>query len=154
MNYTSWGVREVVISPGSASTPLAVLFCEHEFEVFVNIDERSAGFFALWIAKEKERHVVLVCTSGSAVVHYFPAVVEAKYTRVPLIILTADRPHELRQVGAPQTIDQNKIYHGYAKYYEELALPEETEGMYHYVRTVMQRLLRFDVRRIGAAILS
>lgn len=133
------GVREVVISPGSRSTPLAVLFCEHEFEVFVNIDERSAGFFALGIAKEKERPVVLVCTSGSAVVHYFPAVVEAKYTRVPLIILTADRPHELRQVGAPQTIDQNKIYHGYAKYYEELALPEETEGMYHYVRTVMQK---------------
>ncbi|KAF1084229.1 2-succinyl-5-enolpyruvyl-6-hydroxy-3-cyclohexene-1-carboxylate synthase [Sporotomaculum syntrophicum] len=133
------GVREVVISPGSRSTPLAVLFCEHEFEVFVNIDERSAGFFALGIAKEKERPVVLVCTSGSAVVHYFPAIVEANYSSVPLIILTADRPHELRQVGAPQTIDQVKIYHGYTKFYEELALPEETESMYRYVRAVVQK---------------
>jgi len=133
------GVREVVLSPGSRSTPLAILFCEHDFEVFVNIDERSAGFFALGIAKEKERPVVLVCTSGSAVVHYFPAVVEATYSRVPLIILTADRPHELRRVGAPQTIDQIKIYHEYVKYYEELALPEETENMYRYVRTVMQK---------------
>ncbi len=133
------GVREVVISPGSRSTPLSILFCEHEFEVFVNIDERSAGFFALGIAKEKERPVALVCTSGSAAVHYFPAIVEATYSRVPLIILTADRPHELRQVGAPQTIDQIKIYHEYAKYYEELALPEETESMYRYVRTVAQK---------------
>lgn len=133
------GVREVVISPGSRSTPLSVLFCEHDFEVFVSIDERSAGFFALGIAKEKERPVVLVCSSGSAVAHYFPAIIEAKYSRVPLIILTADRPPELRQVGAPQTIDQIKIYHEYVKYYEELALPEETDSMYQYVRTVMQK---------------
>jgi len=133
------GVREVVISPGSRSTPLAILFCEHQFQVSVNIDERSAGFFALGMAKEKERPVVLVCTSGSAVVHYFPAIVEASYSRVPLIILTADRPHELRQVGAPQSIDQIKIYHEYAKYFEELALPEETESMYRYVRTVAQK---------------
>ncbi len=133
------GVRDVVISPGSRSTPLSILFCEHDFEVYVSIDERSAAFFALGIAKEKERPVVLVCSSGSAVAHYFPAIIEARYSRVPLIVLTADRPPELRQVGAPQTIDQMKIYHEYAKYYEELALPEETEGMYRYVRTVMQK---------------
>ena len=133
------GVREVVISPGSRSTPLAVLFCEHEFQVFVSLDERSAGFFALGIAKEKERPVVLVCTSGSAVANYFPAIVEARHSNVPLIVLTADRPHELRQVGAPQTIDQIKFYHGYAKYFEELALPEETGSMYGYVRGVMRK---------------
>lgn len=133
------GVREVVVSPGSRSTPLSVLFCEHDFEVYVSIDERSAAFFALGIAKEKERPVVLVCSSGSAVGHYFPAIIEARYSRVPLIVLTADRPPELRQIGAPQTIDQMKIYHEYAKYYEELALPEETESMYRYVRTVMQK---------------
>jgi 2-succinyl-5-enolpyruvyl-6-hydroxy-3-cyclohexene-1-carboxylate synthase len=133
------GVREVIISPGSRSTPLSVLFCEHDFKVFVSIDERSAGFFALGIAKEKERPVVLVCTSGSAVAHYFPAVVEAKHSQVPLILLTADRPPELRQVGAPQTIDQVKIFREYAKYYEELALPEETESMYRYVRAVLQK---------------
>ncbi|MEA4902329.1 2-succinyl-5-enolpyruvyl-6-hydroxy-3-cyclohexene-1-carboxylic-acid synthase [Desulfitobacterium sp.] len=133
------GVREVVISPGSRSAPLAILFCEHDFEVYISIDERSAGFFALGIAKEKERPVVLVCSSGSAVTHYWPAVVEAKHSKVPLIILTADRPPELRQVGAPQTIDQIKIYHDYVVYFEELALPEEREAMYRYVRTVMRK---------------
>lgn len=133
------GVREVVISPGSRSTPLSVLFCEHDFQVYVSIDERSAGFFALGIAKEKERPVVLVCSSGSAVAHYFPAIVEAKHSNVPLIVLTADRPPELRQVGAPQTIDQIKFYHEYAQYFEELALPEETESMYRYVRGVMRK---------------
>ncbi|HBC94621.1 MAG TPA: 2-succinyl-5-enolpyruvyl-6-hydroxy-3-cyclohexene-1-carboxylic-acid synthase [Pelotomaculum sp.] len=133
------GVREVVISPGSRSTPLSILFCEHQFKIFLNIDERSAGFFALGIAKEHERPVVLVCTSGSAVAHYLPAIVEAKYSRVPLIVLTADRPHELRHVGAPQVIDQNKIFNDYTKCYEELALPEETESMYRYVRVVMRK---------------
>lgn len=133
------GVREVVISPGSRSTPLSLLFCEQNFKTFISIDERSAGFFALGVAKEYERPVVLVCTSGSAVANYLPAIVEAKYSRVPLIILTADRPHELRQVGAPQTIDQNKIFNDYIKYYEELALPEEKENMYRYVRVAMQK---------------
>ncbi|CAH2213383.1 2-succinyl-5-enolpyruvyl-6-hydroxy-3-cyclohexene-1-carboxylic-acid synthase [Tepidibacter aestuarii] len=131
------GVREVVISPGSRSTPLSLLFCEHDFKTFINIDERSAAFFALGIAKEYERPVVLVCTSGSAVANYFPAIVEAKYSRIPLIILTADRPHELRHVGAPQAIDQNKIFNDYTKYYEELSLPEE--NMCSYVRAVMQK---------------
>lgn len=133
------GVRDVVISPGSRSTPLAILFCEHNFNVYVDIDERSASFFALGIAKEKEKPAVLVCTSGSAVAHYFPAIVEAGSSRVPLIVLTADRPHELRQVGAPQAIDQIKIYGGYVRYFEELALPEEREEMYRYVRVVMQK---------------
>jgi len=133
------GVREVVISPGSRSTPLSILFCEHHFKIFLNIDERSAGFFALGIAKEYGRPVVLVCTSGSAVAHYLPAIIEAKYSRAPLIILSADRPHELRNVGAPQVIDQNKIFNAFTNYYEELALPEERESMYRYVRVVMQK---------------
>ncbi|QDR79906.1 2-succinyl-5-enolpyruvyl-6-hydroxy-3-cyclohexene-1-carboxylic-acid synthase [Sporomusa termitida] len=133
------GVREVVISPGSRSTPLAMLFCEHAFKTFLNIDERSAGFFALGIAKGCGRPAVLVCTSGSAPAHYLPALTEARHSRVPLIVLTADRPPELRQVGAPQTIDQNRLFGGFVKYYEELALPEEQESMYRYVRVVMQR---------------
>ncbi|MBU3160858.1 2-succinyl-5-enolpyruvyl-6-hydroxy-3-cyclohexene-1-carboxylic-acid synthase [Clostridium frigoris] len=133
------GVREVVISPGSRSTPLSILFCEHDFNIFINVDERSAGFFALGIAKEQARPVVLVCTSGTAVANYLPAIVEAKYSGVPLIVLTADRPPELRNVGAPQTIDQNKIFGNFTKYYEELALPEESDSMYRYVRVVMQR---------------
>src|SRR5471030_2397158 len=134
-----FGVREVVISPGSRSTPLSILFCEHDFKIFVNVDERSAGFFALGIAKEQARPVVLVCTSGSAVANYLPAIVEAKYSGVPLIVLTADRPHELHNVGAPQAIDQNKIFNNFTKYYEELALPEENESMYRHVRVVMQK---------------
>lgn len=133
------GVREVVISPGSRSTPLSILFCEHDFKIYVNVDERSAGFFALGMAKEHARPVVLVCTSGSAVANYLPAIVEAKYSGVPLIVLTADRPPELRNVGAPQTIDQNKIFDNFTKYYEELAIPEENESMYRYVRVVMQK---------------
>ena len=133
------GVREVVISPGSRSTPLSILFCEHKFKIFVNIDERSSGFFALGIAKEQVRPVVLICTSGSAVANYLPAIVEARYSGVPLIVLTADRPPELRSVGAPQAIDQNKIFNNFTKYYEELALPHDSEGMYGYVRVVMQK---------------
>lgn len=133
------GIREVVISPGSRSTPLAVLFCEHDFHIFVTIDEGSAAFFALGIAKERGRPVVLVCTSGSVLAHYYPAIIEAKTSQIPLIILTADRPHELRQVGAPQTIDQLKFYQGYVKFFEELALPSETDQMYRYVRNVMDK---------------
>ncbi|WBW97248.1 2-succinyl-5-enolpyruvyl-6-hydroxy-3-cyclohexene-1-carboxylic-acid synthase [Oceanirhabdus sp. W0125-5] len=133
------GIRDVVISPGSRSTPLALLFCEHDFKTYINIDERSAGFFALGIAKENERPVVLLCTSGTAVANYYPAIIEAKYSRVPLIVLSADRPHELQDIGAPQTIDQNKIFQGYVKYYEELALPEERVNMYKYVRSIMEK---------------
>ncbi|MDR0250898.1 MAG: 2-succinyl-5-enolpyruvyl-6-hydroxy-3-cyclohexene-1-carboxylic-acid synthase [Burkholderiales bacterium] len=133
------GVRDVVISPGSRSTPLAVLFCERGFQTFVNIDERSAGFFALGVATERQRPVVLVCTSGSAPAHYLPAVMEARHAGVPLIILTADRPHELRQVGAPQTVDQNRLYGAFAKYYEELPIPEATASMCRHVRVVAQK---------------
>lgn len=133
------GVREVVISPGSRSTPVAILCCEHQFDVYIDIDERSAAFFALGIAKEKCRPVALLCTSGSAAAHYLPALVEARYSRVPMIVLTADRPPELRQVGAPQTIDQNKLFGGYVNFYEEISLPEETETMHRYVRMVMQK---------------
>ena len=141
------GVREVVISPGSRSTPLSILFCEHNFEIFVNIDERSSGFFALGIAKEQVRPVVLICTSGSAVANYLPAIVEAKYSGVPLIVLTADRPPELRSVGAPQAIDQNKIFNNFTKYYEELAIPQENESMYGYVRVVMQKAYSYAMTK-------
>ncbi len=133
------GVREVVISPGSRSTPLSLLFCEHGFTTFLQIDERSAGFFALGIAKARARPVVLVCTSGTAAAHYLPAVIEAAYSQVPLLVLTADRPPELRQVGAPQTIDQNRLFGGFVKYYEELAVPEDRVALCRYARVAMQK---------------
>src|SRR5699024_11979609 len=95
------------ISPGSRSTPIAMLLEAHkEIDTTVIVDERSASFFALGIAKETKKPVVIVCTSGTAAANYYPAIIEAFYSRVPLIVLTADRPHELRDVDAPQAIQQ------------------------------------------------
>ncbi|WP_175640692.1 2-succinyl-5-enolpyruvyl-6-hydroxy-3-cyclohexene-1-carboxylic-acid synthase [Metabacillus schmidteae] len=137
---TRLGVKKAVISPGSRSTPIAMLMAEHpELSCYMNIDERSAGFFALGLAKENNKPVVLVCTSGTAAANYYPAIVEARYSRVPLIVVTADRPHELRDVGAPQAIDQIQLYGSYPKWFVDVALPEETVGMYRYVRTIAGR---------------
>src|SRR5690625_4449066 len=137
------GLREVVICPGSRSTPLAVLFAEHEeVKDFVVIDERSAAYFALGIAQAKNRPVALVCTSGTAAANYFPAIVEAFYARVPLIVLTADRPHELRDIGASQTINQVNMYHHFVKRFYEMAPPENGEQIVHYVRNRAMRAMK------------
>ena len=133
------GVRHAVFSPGSRSTTMAMLFKEHEgFETYMNIDERSASFMALGIAKAHKEPTVLVCTSGSAVAHYLPAVLEAQYTGVPLIVLSADRPHTLLHVGAPQTVDQHKIFGTAVNYFEELAVPQESH-YYTYPRQVARK---------------
>ncbi|WP_110114227.1 2-succinyl-5-enolpyruvyl-6-hydroxy-3-cyclohexene-1-carboxylic-acid synthase [Bacillus sp. CGMCC 1.16541] len=135
-------VYDVVVSPGSRSTPLALLMAEHpDIRVHLNIDERSAGFFALGMAKAKKVPVALLCTSGTAAANYYPAVVEAHYSRIPLLIITADRPHELRDIGAPQAIDQMHLFGKYAKWFAELALPEETPNMIRYIRTVAGRAI-------------
>ncbi|WP_199425575.1 2-succinyl-5-enolpyruvyl-6-hydroxy-3-cyclohexene-1-carboxylic-acid synthase [Thermaerobacillus caldiproteolyticus] len=134
------GVKDVVVSPGSRSTPFAIVMAEHpKMRVHMNIDERSAAFFALGMAKTKRKPVALLCTSGTAVANYLPAVVEAYYSRVPLIVLTADRPHELRDVGAPQAIDQIHIYGKHAKWFVEMALPEKSVEMLRYARTMAAR---------------
>ena len=118
------GLKHIVISPGSRSSPLTVAFAAHpEMDSIPVLDERSAGFFALGIAKQTHRPVALVCTSGTAAVNYFPAVVEASEARVPLFVLTADRPPELRDCGAGQTIDQIRLYGNYPVYQKELPLP-------------------------------
>ena len=133
------GVRHAVFSPGSRSTTMAMLFTEHEgFETYMNIDERSASFMALGIAKAHKEPTVLVCTSGSAVAHYLPAVLEAQYSGVPLIVLSADRPHTLLHVGAPQTVDQHKIFGTTVNYFEELAVPQESH-YYTYPRQVARK---------------
>lgn len=134
------GISHAVISPGSRSTPLAMLLEENEnIQTYLQVDERSAAFFALGIAKSKKEPVAIVCTSGTAAANFFPAIAEAYHARVPLIILTADRPPELRGIGAPQAMNQVQLYGSFAKEYIELALPEATEQMLHYVRMAAAR---------------
>ena len=95
-------VRHAVVSPDLRSTPISLLLSEHpNIEVHINVDERSAAFFALGLAKALREPVAIVCTSGTAAANFYPAIVEAYYARIPLIVMTADRPHELRHVGAP-----------------------------------------------------
>ena len=137
------GLRHVVISPGSRSTPLAILFREHEkINEWVVIDERSAAYFALGIAKETNEPVAIVCTSGTATANYFPAIVEAFHGRVPLIVLTADRPHELRGTGANQTIDQINMYGHFVKDFQEMALPDSSQAMLNYARNRAARAVQ------------
>ena len=147
--FAQLGITHAVFSPGSRSTTMAMLFREHgDFETYMNIDERSAGFMALGIAKAHRKPVILVCTSGSAVAHYMPAVLEAQYSGVPLIILSADRPHTLQHVGAPQTVDQQKLFGTAVNYYEELAVPQQ-DHYYTYPRLVARKayMKAMDVKR-------
>lgn len=134
------GVEHAVISPGSRSTPISLLLAEQEtINLHVHVDERSAAFFALGIAKASKKPTVLVCTSGTAAANYFPAIVEAKISRIPLIVLTADRPHELRDVGAPQAIDQLDLYGKHVKWFMEMSTPDDSPGMIRYAKTVGAR---------------
>ncbi|HEY9636566.1 MAG TPA: 2-succinyl-5-enolpyruvyl-6-hydroxy-3-cyclohexene-1-carboxylic-acid synthase [Coleofasciculaceae cyanobacterium] len=129
------GLTTAVICPGSRSTPLAVAFTQQQqVEAIPVLDERSAGFFALGIAKASERPVVLVCTSGTAGANFYPAVIEARESRVPLLILTADRPPELRECHSGQTIDQQKLYGNYPNWQAELTLPSVGIGRLKYLR--------------------
>jgi 2-succinyl-5-enolpyruvyl-6-hydroxy-3-cyclohexene-1-carboxylate synthase len=134
------GVQNVVICPGSRSTPLAMAFAEQRvIRTWMHVDERSAAFFGLGMAKKLRQPVALVCTSGTAAANFLPALVEATLSHVPLLVLTADRPHELRDNGAPQSIDQNRLYGTYAKWFVEVALPEATDAAFRYIRTIADR---------------
>jgi 2-succinyl-5-enolpyruvyl-6-hydroxy-3-cyclohexene-1-carboxylate synthase len=134
------GIKDVVVSPGSRSTPMAMVMAEHpEINIHVHVDERSAAFFALGIAKAAKKPVAILCTSGTAAANYFPAIVEARYSRVPLLVLTADRPHELREVGAPQAIDQIHLYGQHVKWFADMALPQSSNEIIRYARTVCAR---------------
>ena len=115
------GIADVVVSPGSRSTPLAVTARNQEvLRVTVQLDERVAGFCALGMAKASGRPVAVVCTSGTAAANLLPAVVEAHHSGVPLVVCTADRPPELRDVGAGQTIDQVKLYGDHVRWFAEM----------------------------------
>jgi 2-succinyl-5-enolpyruvyl-6-hydroxy-3-cyclohexene-1-carboxylate synthase len=120
------GVRDAVVCPGSRSTPLALaLRSAAGLRVRVLYDERAAGFFAIGMARTTGRPVVLVATSGTATVEFAPAVVEAQLSRVPLVLLTSDRPIELRDRGAPQAIDQTHLFSRAAKWFAELPLQDD-----------------------------
>lgn len=135
------GVREAIVCPGSRSTPLALALRAHPgVRVYVLLDERSAGFFAVGLARAARRPVAILATSGTAVVNFTPAVVEAFHARVPLVVLTADRPPELRDRGAPQTIDQVRLYGQQVKWFAELALDEAgADELLDHVRSVAGR---------------
>lgn len=129
------GVGHVVISPGSRSTPLTLAFAaQTELNAIPVLDERSAAYFALGLAKQQHRPVALLCTSGTAAANYFPAIIEASESGVPLLVLTADRPPEMRACASGQTIDQQKLFGGYITYFHELAVPVASEAMLRYLR--------------------
>src|SRR4051794_37009963 len=107
----------------------------------MHLDERSAAFFGLGLARATRRAVALLATSGTAAANFLPALVEAFQNRVPLIALTADRPHELRDVGAPQTIDQLRLFGEHVKWFVDLPEPEATPDLVRYVRTVAARAM-------------
>lgn len=134
------GVRHVCVAPGSRSAPLALTIANHPaLRTWVHLDERAAAFFALGMARALGAPVALVCTSGTAAANFLPAVVEARSAAVPLLVLTADRPPELRDVGAPQTIDQRGLYGTHVKWFVEVALPEATPALVRYARTLASR---------------
>jgi 2-succinyl-5-enolpyruvyl-6-hydroxy-3-cyclohexene-1-carboxylate synthase len=134
------GLREVVLAPGSRSTPLAMAFLDadrqHRIRLHVRIDERSASFTALGLAKASRQPVAVLCTSGTAAANFHPAVIEAHESGVPLLVLTADRPAEMRGTGANQVIDQVKLYGSAVRWCCDVEAPQERPGMASYWRSL------------------
>jgi 2-succinyl-5-enolpyruvyl-6-hydroxy-3-cyclohexene-1-carboxylate synthase len=134
------GLAHACIAPGSRSTPMAMAFAGHPgVRVLVLIDERSAAFCALGIAKASGTPAAVLCTSGTAAANFHPAVIEADRGRTPLLVLTADRPPELRGTGANQTIDQIKLYGDAVRWFAEVGVPEALPGSVAYWRSAACR---------------
>jgi 2-succinyl-5-enolpyruvyl-6-hydroxy-3-cyclohexene-1-carboxylate synthase len=131
------GLRHAVLSPGSRSTPLALaLWRQEEIETTVIVDERSAAFFALGAAQASGAPVAILCTSGTAAANFHPAVCEADHSAVPLLVLTADRPPELRGIGAGQAIDQLKLYGDSVRWFCEVGSHDaDDDGLLHFRST-------------------
>jgi len=127
-------IKQVVISPGSRNAPLTIGFTHHDdITAYSIVDERCAAFFALGIAQQKRTPVALVCTSGSALLNYYPAIAEAFYSDIPLVIISADRPIERIDVGDGQTIRQKNVFENHILYsanlYSELVLEQQTQDI-------------------------
>jgi 2-succinyl-5-enolpyruvyl-6-hydroxy-3-cyclohexene-1-carboxylate synthase len=136
------GVRDVVISPGSRSTPLAVAALRMPaLRCHSIVDERSAGFFALGLARASRAPVLLLCTSGTAAAHYYPAVIEASYDGVPLLVVSADRPEELQNCGAPQTIEQKGLFGIFVRAAASIESPSDTVDAFCFLGTTIKGLL-------------
>jgi 2-succinyl-5-enolpyruvyl-6-hydroxy-3-cyclohexene-1-carboxylate synthase len=134
------GVRHACVTPGRRSTPLALaLAAQPGLRVWSHVDERSAGFFALGLAKATRTPVVVACTSGTAAANLLPAVVEAYWARVPLVVLTADRPPELRDCGAGQTIDQPRLFGTHVRWFVEVDVPDGGDAPLPWARTLAAR---------------
>jgi 2-succinyl-5-enolpyruvyl-6-hydroxy-3-cyclohexene-1-carboxylate synthase len=134
------GMHDACTSPGSRCAPLVLTLArERRLSCYSHVDERCAGFFALGLAKATALPVAIACTSGTAVAELLPAVIEAHEARVPLIVLSADRPPELREVGAGQTIDQLKIFGGFAKWFFEVGTHEATGERVRWIRALACR---------------
>ncbi|HEY9646778.1 MAG TPA: 2-succinyl-5-enolpyruvyl-6-hydroxy-3-cyclohexene-1-carboxylic-acid synthase, partial [Chroococcidiopsis sp.] len=129
------GVTTAIACPGSRSTPLTVAVARHpKLEAIPILDERSAAFFALGVAQRSRQPTLLICTSGTAGANFYPAVIEARERRIPLLVLTADRPPELRECNAGQTIDQQKLYGTFPNWYSELSVPSLARSQLAYLR--------------------
>jgi 2-succinyl-5-enolpyruvyl-6-hydroxy-3-cyclohexene-1-carboxylate synthase len=136
------GVKYACISPGSRSTPLTyAITTNKKIKSFAIIDERSSGFFALGLAKTTKTPVVLVCTSGTAAAEFYPAIIEAYQSKVPLIICTADRPPELQNVGANQTINQNNIYKNHIRWFVDAGLPQVNKSGLNKILTIARKAI-------------
>lgn len=134
------GLRDVVIAPGSRSTPLVMACAANpRIQTRVHLDERSAGFFALGVGKATRRPAAVITTSGTAVANLFPAVIEASQSGVPLLVLSADRPHRLRGADANQAIDQVAMFGGYPRAFFEVAPPAQDERILRHLRALASR---------------
>ncbi|MGB5137281.1 MAG: 2-succinyl-5-enolpyruvyl-6-hydroxy-3-cyclohexene-1-carboxylic-acid synthase, partial [Candidatus Zixiibacteriota bacterium] len=141
------GISEFCVSPGSRSTPLALAVAENpDARALVHFDERGSAFRALGLAKATGKPAVLICTSGTAPANYYPAIIEASRSATPMIILSADRPMELRDTGAAQTIDQVKMFGDYLRWSIDL-LPPDTQVPPEVVLTTIDQAVRMSFGR-------
>jgi 2-succinyl-5-enolpyruvyl-6-hydroxy-3-cyclohexene-1-carboxylate synthase len=146
-------IQHVIITPGSRNAPFSLSLFEHaDIHSYSIVDERSAAFIALGMAQQLEQPVVLICTSGTAALNFAPAIAEAYYQRVPLIVVTADRPVEWIDQGEGQSIRQRNVYSNYVKASIEIA-EEASEGdLVWYNNRIMDEALRTSVEGVHGPI--